>query len=204
MYFLLISNSFIGVNPVSYTHLDVYKRQWLTCVGRLAFPVFAFMAVEGYFHTHSFKRYALRLLVLAVICLLYTSKQDGGEAISRVLESKLNPPFNRSQGFFRNEVAGLPRFDSSVMTTKYPFVNIEFQDEEIPVQISLEAYTPFIPLNANDSGIQMCIRDRFYALEHLSFANGTLEDIEYRISNATRMLTLFGERFELDIPLFRG
>lgn len=43
-----------------------------------------------------------------------------------------------------------------------------------------------------------------YAFEHLSFANGTLEDIEYRISNATRMLTLFGERFELDIPLFRG
>lgn len=26
-------------------------------------------------------------------------KQDGGEAVSRVLESKLNPPFNRSQGF---------------------------------------------------------------------------------------------------------
>ena len=43
-----------------------------------------------------------------------------------------------------------------------------------------------------------------YAFEHLSFANGTLEDIEYRISNATRMLTLFGERFELDRPLFRG
>lgn len=42
-------------------------QDWLTCVGRLAFPVFAFMAVEGYFHTHSFKRYALRLLVLAVI-----------------------------------------------------------------------------------------------------------------------------------------
>lgn len=43
-----------------------------------------------------------------------------------------------------------------------------------------------------------------YAFEHLSFADGTLEDIEYRIPNATRMLTLFGERFELDIPLFRG
>ena len=35
-------------------------QDWLTCVGRVAFPIFAFMAVEGYFHTHSFKKYAQR------------------------------------------------------------------------------------------------------------------------------------------------
>ena len=104
-------------------------------------------------------------------------KQDGGEAISRVLESKLNPPFNRSQGFFRNEVAGLPRFDSSVMTTKYPFVNIEFQDEEIPVQISLEAYTPFIPLNAKDSGIPG-------AYLNYKVKNTTKENIEISIAGS--------------------
>ena len=39
----------------------------LRCVGRLAFPLFAFMAVEGYLHTRSLKKYLLRLLVLAVI-----------------------------------------------------------------------------------------------------------------------------------------
>ena len=39
-------------------------QDWLTCVGRLAFPIFAFMAVEGYFHTHSFKKYILRLLLV--------------------------------------------------------------------------------------------------------------------------------------------
>lgn len=42
-------------------------QEWLTCVGRLAFPMFAFMAVEGYFHTRSFKRYALRMLLFAVL-----------------------------------------------------------------------------------------------------------------------------------------
>ena len=39
----------------------------LRCVGRLAFPLFAFMAVEGYLHSRSLKVYLLRLLMLAVI-----------------------------------------------------------------------------------------------------------------------------------------
>lgn len=30
-------------------------QEWLTCAGRVAFPIFAFMAVEGYFHTHDLK-----------------------------------------------------------------------------------------------------------------------------------------------------
>lgn len=40
---------------------------WLTCLGRLAFPIFAFQITEGYFHTSNFKRYAGRLLVFALI-----------------------------------------------------------------------------------------------------------------------------------------
>ena len=40
-------------------------NDWLTCVGRLAFPIFAFLIVEGYFHTGSLRRYVGRLLLCA-------------------------------------------------------------------------------------------------------------------------------------------
>lgn len=53
-------------------------QEWLTCVGRLAFPIFAFMAVEGYFHTHNFKRYALRMMVFALISELPFDLMYGG------------------------------------------------------------------------------------------------------------------------------
>ena len=40
---------------------------WMTCIGRLAYPIFAFMIVEGYFHTKNLKKYVLRLLLFALI-----------------------------------------------------------------------------------------------------------------------------------------
>lgn len=42
-------------------------NDWLTCIGRLAFPIFAFMLVEGYFHTKNLKKYVGRLFLFAVL-----------------------------------------------------------------------------------------------------------------------------------------
>lgn len=40
---------------------------WMTCIGRLTYPIFAFMIAEGYFHTKNLKKYVLRLLIFALI-----------------------------------------------------------------------------------------------------------------------------------------
>lgn len=42
-------------------------NDWLTCIGRLAFPLFAFMIVEGYTRTSNLKKYVKRLLLFAII-----------------------------------------------------------------------------------------------------------------------------------------
>ena len=53
-------------------------KEWLTCAGRVAFPIFAFMAVEGYFHTRSFKKYILRMLLFAVLSEIPFDLMYGG------------------------------------------------------------------------------------------------------------------------------
>lgn len=43
------------------------NKVWLHLIGRASFPIFAFMAVEGYYHTKDLKKYLLRLFVFALI-----------------------------------------------------------------------------------------------------------------------------------------
>lgn len=40
---------------------------WMTCLGRLAFPIFAFQISEGFFHTADRKCYAKRLFLFALL-----------------------------------------------------------------------------------------------------------------------------------------
>lgn len=42
------------------------------CIGRIAFPLFVFMIVEGILHTHNVKKYLIRLGILAGILIVFS------------------------------------------------------------------------------------------------------------------------------------
>ena len=43
------------------------QQEWMTCIGRMAFPIFAFLIAEGYFHTSNVRKYIGRMFLFAVI-----------------------------------------------------------------------------------------------------------------------------------------
>lgn len=81
------------------------------------------------------------------------AKPDGGEPIARVLEGPMQPPFTHSHGINPGEVGGLPRFAASELCGEYPFAHVVLSDPALALAVELEAFTPFVPLDADASGI---------------------------------------------------
>ncbi len=90
------------------------------------------------------------------------ARSAGGSPVLKVLQSPPLPPFNpngKESGFGvpRDTGAGLPHMRSAAFTGSYPFAHIDFEDSDMPVDVSLEAWNPTIPHNADDSGIPTAI-----------------------------------------------
>ena len=58
--------------------LGLINNDILTCIGRIAFPIFAFMIVEGYFKTSNLKKYVGRLFIFALISEIPFNLMIGG------------------------------------------------------------------------------------------------------------------------------
>jgi len=79
--------------------------------------------------------------------------ERGEKADTRILEAAPHPDFHKGRGFHPNRAAGLPHFKKSRLSVTYPMACLEFTDDTFPLEVSLSAFSPFIPLNADDSGI---------------------------------------------------
>ncbi|MFT4029673.1 MAG: GH116 family glycosyl hydrolase [Protaetiibacter sp.] len=77
----------------------------------------------------------------------------GAAPLARILEAALRPPHEADQGYYAGELGGLPRFAESRMRGSYPWLELDLIDPELPVEVTLTAFTPFVPLDADDSGI---------------------------------------------------
>jgi uncharacterized protein (DUF608 family) len=85
------------------------------------------------------------------------AQPDEAEPVTRVLESRITGPHEADQGYDAGRVAGLPRLARSRMTGEYPLLEIAFEDDDLPVNVALTAFTPFVPLDAAESGIPAAI-----------------------------------------------
>jgi uncharacterized protein (DUF608 family) len=85
----------------------------------------------------------------------FALRAQAGDAppVTRVLEGPVQPPHDLSHGYHPWTAAGLPRFAETSFQGEYPFACIDFTDPDLPVNVRLEAFTPLIPLDPDNSGI---------------------------------------------------
>ena len=84
--------------------------------------------------------------------------QQGSSApFVSVLEARLRPPYQGAFGLGSNSAPGLQRLESARFTGEFPLAHIAFRDRRLPVQVSLDAFSPFVPHDADASGLPAAV-----------------------------------------------
>lgn len=81
----------------------------------------------------------------------------GQKPVARVLESRILPPYQGESGLGSNNVPGLSRLEEAEFVGEYPLAHIDFKDSTLPVSVSLDAFSPFIPHDPDDSGLPVAV-----------------------------------------------
>lgn len=95
------------------------------------------------------------------------TRTERGDTDARVLQSWPELPligdvyghnfYGFGFGVRRETGAGLRHLKDNTFRGEYPFAWIDFEDPTLPVNVSMMAYNPFIPLNVDDSGLPVGI-----------------------------------------------
>ena len=94
-------------------------------------------------------------LVFAHTFFMLHAQPEGAAAVTRLLQGPVRGDFftDSGAGLPQWMGSGLPRFEANSFTGQFPFARLDFTDATVPLEVALEAYNPFIPLNADDSGL---------------------------------------------------
>jgi uncharacterized protein (DUF608 family) len=77
--------------------------------------------------------------------------------VAHVLEARYQPPYEGEDGLGSQNAPGLSRLAGARFTGEFPLARVDFLDNALPVEVSLEAFSPFIPHEPDDSGLPVAI-----------------------------------------------
>ncbi|HEU5457302.1 MAG TPA: GH116 family glycosyl-hydrolase [Terracidiphilus sp.] len=109
-------------------------------------------------------------------------QSGNSQPVAHVLESRITPPYEGQDGLGSNNAPGLSRLEGAVFTGEYPVAHIDFQDSTLPVTVSLDAFSPFIPHEPDESGLPVAV-------------------LRYRVTNHRSTAATVGICFSLDNPV---
>ncbi len=104
----------------------------------------------------------------------------GRHSITRLIEGPMPPEkiYNlgtKGQGHRGGGHEGIPRFKTCSFVGQYPFGTVRLYDHDVPLEVELTGFNPFIPLDDLNSGIPCAI------LEY-TFTNRTKKKTEFEFS----------------------
>ena len=111
-------------------------------------------------------------------CMMFSALHVRGvSAGTRVLEGpvpawKVMHPWGGQTGSGGpGRTYGLPRFRDAALEARFPFATVTLEDEGLPVEVSITAWSPFVPLSQDDSSLPVA------ALEY-TFRNTTRRGLD--------------------------
>ncbi len=109
---------------------------------------------------------------------------QAGEAkpVAHVLEARILPPYEGRDGLGAQNAPGLSRLAGATFIGEYPLARVEFRDPKLPVRASLEAFSPFVPHDPDDSGLPVAI-------------------LRYRVTNPGKKASKVSIAFAIDNPV---
>jgi uncharacterized protein (DUF608 family) len=109
-------------------------------------------------------------------------KSGNAKPMAHVLEADLMPPYDGSAIRGTSNAPGLSRLQGATFTGEFPLARIDFHDARLPVKVSLEAFSPFVPLDPDSSGLPVSV-------------------LRYRVRNITSEKVTASIAFSLDNPV---
>jgi len=105
---------------------------------------------------------------------LYTRQKDQ-EPVTRVMEREFLDEYPNPFGKPRQQLGGLPRFREAVFHNAYPMARIDLLDEAVPLDVTMTAWSPYIPVDTKNSSLPA-------ATIEWNLANPGKDPVEYTVA----------------------